>query len=439
MTDQTLSTSVQADAAPGKSLLARVVGVFVSPRATYADVAARPRWFGVLALGIALVAGSTFAFLSTEVGQQAVLEQQAQVLESFGVKLSEAQQAQMESRLESARYTSAVSQVVFIPLAAAILAGILLGIFNALMGGDARFKQVYALVAHTGLIVALQTIFSLPLDYVRETMSSPTNLGVFAPFLEENTFPARLLGSHRPVPHLGDLVPGHRAGRALQAAHGARSPGPCSSCTSSLSSPSPPSGPPFRSNWEYRCPRRTFSSPSAVVLVAAAVVGANLYFIRDSGLTVTTEQIKARDLEAIVSASGKIQPKRLVNITAETAGRVVNLAVNEGDRVHAGQFLLQIDPKSLRTRVDSGEASLQVAQASLEQMRQSVETARVQLDQAQAEPRPPAGPVETAADDAGIAGEGGERRQDRRVRPAGAREERQRPGQPHHAGARDAR
>jgi len=119
-----------------------------------------------------------------------------------------------------------------------------------------------------------------------------------------------------------------------------------------------------------------------VVLVAAAVVGANFYFGRDSGLTVTTEQIRARDLEAIVSASGKIQPKRLVNITAETAGRVVNLAVNEGDRIHVGQFLLQIDPKSLRTRVDSGEASLQVAQASLEQMRQSVETARVQLEQA---------------------------------------------------------
>ena len=119
-----------------------------------------------------------------------------------------------------------------------------------------------------------------------------------------------------------------------------------------------------------------------VVLVAAAVVGANFYFSRDSGLSVTTEQIKTRDLEAIVSASGKIQPKRLVNITAETAGRVVNLAVNEGDRVHVGEFLLQIDPKSLRTRVDSGEASLQVAQASLEQMRQSVETARVQLDQA---------------------------------------------------------
>src|SRR5437870_4558176 len=121
----------------------------------------------------------------------------------------------------------------------------------------------------------------------------------------------------------------------------------------------------------------------AFVVVAAAVVGANLYFKKDKGLTVTTEVIKTRDLEAIVSASGKIQPKRLVNISADTPGRVVNLAVNEGDRVHIGQFLLQIDPKSLRTRVDSGTASMQAAQGSLEQMKQSIETARVQVEQAQ--------------------------------------------------------
>src|SRR5206468_11512757 len=85
----------------------------------------------------------------------------------------------------------------------------------------------------------------------------------------------------------------------------------------------------------------------------------------------------------VVSASGKIQPKRLVNISADTPGRVVNLAVNEGDRIHIGQFLLQIDPKSLRTRVDSNSASLRAAEQSLEQMRQAIETSRVQLQQAQ--------------------------------------------------------
>src|SRR5579864_7013304 len=117
------------------------------------------------------------------------------------------------------------------------------------------------------------------------------------------------------------------------------------------------------------------------IAIGAAVVGANLYFKKDKGLSVTTEAIRLRDLEAVVSASGKIQPKRLVNISADTPGRVVDLAVNEGDRVRKDQFLLQIDPKSLKTRVDSGAASLEAAEASLDQQRQAVETARIELQQ----------------------------------------------------------
>src|SRR5580704_10446241 len=117
-----------------------------------------------------------------------------------------------------------------------------------------------------------------------------------------------------------------------------------------------------------------------VVLVAGAVVAANFYFTKDKGLSVTTEVIKTRDLEAIVSASGKIQAKRTVNVSSDTVGRVVNLAVNEGDRVKKGQFLLQIDPKPLRSRVDNGTASLRVAETTLEQMTQSVETGQAQVE-----------------------------------------------------------
>src|SRR6476660_5433262 len=129
--------------------------------------------------------------------------------------------------------------------------------------------------------------------------------------------------------------------------------------------------------------RRNVFIAIAIVLVGAAVVAATFYFKKDKALTVTTDVIKARDLEAVVSASGKIQPKRLVKISAETSGRVVNLAVNEGDRVKVGQFLLQIDPKSLQRRVEGGTASLQAAQAAIAQMRQAVETAKAQLLQAQ--------------------------------------------------------
>ena len=117
-----------------------------------------------------------------------------------------------------------------------------------------------------------------------------------------------------------------------------------------------------------------------VVAVAAAVIGANLYFKKDKGVVVQTEAIKSRDLEAIVSASGKIQAERTVNVSSDTVGRVVNLAVNEGDRVKKGQFLLQIDPKTLRSRVDNGAASLKAAETTLDQMKQSAETARAQLE-----------------------------------------------------------
>ena len=117
-----------------------------------------------------------------------------------------------------------------------------------------------------------------------------------------------------------------------------------------------------------------------VVLVLAAVVGANLYFKRDTGPRVTAEDIRARDLEALVSASGKIQPKRQVNVSANTTGRVTRVAVEEGQRVKAGQFLLEIDPRSLAGQLERGEASVAAAKSSLDQARTAVETARVNID-----------------------------------------------------------
>ena len=88
-----------------------------------------------------------------------------------------------------------------------------------------------------------------------------------------------------------------------------------------------------------------------VALVLGGIAFANFRFKRTEGVTVNVEAIKKQNLEAIVSASGKIQPKRFVNISADTMGRVTDLAVNEGDRVKKDQFLLQVDPRNLRSAV----------------------------------------------------------------------------------------
>jgi HlyD family secretion protein len=95
---------------------------------------------------------------------------------------------------------------------------------------------------------------------------------------------------------------------------------------------------------------------------------------------VAVEAVRNRDLEAIVSASCKIQPKRQVNISANTMGRVTRLAVEEGQRVRAGQFLLEIDPKSLEGQLQRGEAGVAAARSALQQAHVTVEQARMTLD-----------------------------------------------------------
>jgi HlyD family secretion protein len=120
-----------------------------------------------------------------------------------------------------------------------------------------------------------------------------------------------------------------------------------------------------------------------IVLVLAAIGYANIRFKRNPGIEVTTESIQKRKLEAIVSASGKIQAKRDVNISADTMGRVVNLAVDEGMHVTKGQFLLQIDPRNLRSAVQRTEASLGAARSQVEQLRASIESAKVAVKQAE--------------------------------------------------------
>lgn len=120
-----------------------------------------------------------------------------------------------------------------------------------------------------------------------------------------------------------------------------------------------------------------------VVAALGAIAYANLRFKKETGPEITVEKIEQRDLQAVVSASGKIQPKRSVNISAETMGKVVGLSVNEGDTVSQGQFLLQIDPRNLQTAVNAREASLAAARSALEETRKTLDNTRLNLKTSQ--------------------------------------------------------
>jgi len=102
----------------------------------------------------------------------------------------------------------------------------------------------------------------------------------------------------------------------------------------------------------------------AVVIVVAVLVAINLKAKRGKALPVQTEKVETRDLSMIISASGSIRPKRQVDISASTIGKVTRVAVKEGDLVKKGQFLIQIDPVQLESTVEQIRASLDAAQAA---------------------------------------------------------------------------
>ena len=124
---------------------------------------------------------------------------------------------------------------------------------------------------------------------------------------------------------------------------------------------------------------------TSIVAVLIIVTGGGLYFgnryFRNSEIPeVDAEPILRRNLQALVSASGTIQPQLTVDISANVMGRVTQLSINEGDRVRAGQFLLQIDPESLQSAVERGEASLEASSSAQEQAKVAVTTALVSLE-----------------------------------------------------------
>ena len=122
-----------------------------------------------------------------------------------------------------------------------------------------------------------------------------------------------------------------------------------------------------------------------IIVLVGAMVWANFAFKKQEGPTVTVEAIKTRKLESVVSASGRVRARRTVNITSEVSGKVMKLAVEEGDRVKQGQFLLQVDPRNVKNRLQVSEASLEQQKIALQQARQTLENSKVSLKLAEDE------------------------------------------------------
>lgn len=189
------TSAAQSGTSPAPmNVFARFIGILTAPRATYESVVAHPKWLGMYLLTATLIAFGAALPMTTDAGKQAAVDQQVSAIEGFGMEVSDEQYAAMHKGTAILPYTTGVSVLVGMVLVFVVMSGILFAIFNAAMGGEARYKQVLTVLVHSSVISAVGAAFAGPLNYFRGSVQSPATLGALLLMLDEKSFIGKLAG-----------------------------------------------------------------------------------------------------------------------------------------------------------------------------------------------------------------------------------------------------
>ena len=181
------------------SLAARVSGVIRRPRVTFSTIVRAPSWAPVLAATTAATFLCGVAFLRTDVGQQALVDQWERTATAFGQPPDDDGYAQMEITARSGGFEvvyAAATALASGPVLVFAVSGVLFILLKRPDGTTSRpsFVQVLAVASYASVILALRQIVATPIEYARESIASPTTLVQFFSMLNEASPLARFLG-----------------------------------------------------------------------------------------------------------------------------------------------------------------------------------------------------------------------------------------------------
>jgi len=118
----------------------------------------------------------------------------------------------------------------------------------------------------------------------------------------------------------------------------------------------------------------------AIVLVAVFIVK------QQSGYTkVLTAKIHRQDLATVVSGTGQIKPKIMVNLGATAMGRITHLYVKEGDHVKRGQLVATVENIAQEAQVAGQQAAIAAGRTDIASYIAAEKTAEANVEHAQAD------------------------------------------------------
>jgi hypothetical protein len=172
----------------------RIAGVLWHPRSTMAALVAAPSWLTTWACVLAVWLVPAGWLLSTGAGRQALVDERVRQVEAFGGQVDDAEyEALRMSPPWRTYFTSGGRLLLFPPVTLLVAAA--LGLLARLDGATLPIGAALAVSVHATVVLALQQLVATPLHYLQESLTSPTNLAVFVPGLEDGTIGARLLGA----------------------------------------------------------------------------------------------------------------------------------------------------------------------------------------------------------------------------------------------------
>jgi len=159
---------------------ARVFGVFYEPGKVFADVAERPRW--LVPMIVSMLLGLSFVYaVSSHVGWEQTVRQTL-TNNPRTADLPPEQREQIISRgAKAASIIGWIGALVGPPFFILIVAGVLTGIFNGLLGTELKFKQMFAITTYAFLIRGLYTVLLMLLLYLKPPEDFNIQISPFSP------------------------------------------------------------------------------------------------------------------------------------------------------------------------------------------------------------------------------------------------------------------
>jgi HlyD family secretion protein len=130
--------------------------------------------------------------------------------------------------------------------------------------------------------------------------------------------------------------------------------------------------------------KKKFLIIGGIVVVVLILIVGNMTRSTDKTVAVNSGKVKQGKLISLVTASGKVQAKTEVKISANVSGEIINIPVVEGQRVSKGDLLVQLDPNQYEAQVRQSQAGYDAATASMKLEEASAEEARLVYDRQKA-------------------------------------------------------